>query len=74
MSKIRELLEDIKKVRNKLVAQSNPHFQDLTNIIYKWETKLATKEVIDEREEITIDNAKTRLEQMSVLKHDPITD
>jgi hypothetical protein len=71
---IKEIIEDIKKVRNELVAQSNPHFQDLTNIIYKWETKLATKEVIDEREEITIDNAKTRLEQMSVLKHDPITD
>ena len=43
MSKIRELLEDIKKVRNKLVPQSNPHFQDLTNIIYKWETRLATQ-------------------------------
>ena len=42
MSKIRELLDDIKKIRNDLVAQSNPHFQDLTNIIYKWETKLAT--------------------------------
>ena len=40
MSKIRELLDDIKKVRNDLVAQSNPHFQSLTNIIYKWETKL----------------------------------
>ena len=40
MSKIRELIEDIKKVRNDLVAQSNPHFQSLTNIIYKWETKL----------------------------------
>ena len=71
---IKEIIEDIKKVRNELVAQSNPHFQDLTNIIYNWETKLATKEVIDEREEITIDNEKTRLEQMSVLKHDPITD
>ena len=72
---IKEIIEDIKKVRNELVAQSNPQFQDLTNIIYKWETKLATKEIIeDEREEITIDNAKTRLEQMSVLKHDPITD
>ena len=23
-----------------MVAQSNPHFQSLTNIIYKWETKL----------------------------------
>ena len=43
MSKIKELLDDIKKVRNDLVAQSNPHFQDLTNIIYKWETKLATE-------------------------------
>jgi len=44
MNKIRELLDDIKKVRNDLVAQSNPHFQDLTNIIYKWENKLATKQ------------------------------
>ena len=44
MNKIRELLDDIKKVRNDLVAQSNPHFQDLTNIIYKWETKLETKQ------------------------------
>ena len=47
MSKIRELLDDIKKVRNDLVAQSNPHFQDLTNIIYKWETKLAAEELLD---------------------------
>ena len=45
MSKIKELLDDIKKVRNNLVAQSNPHFQDLTNIIYKWETKIATDEL-----------------------------
>jgi len=37
---IEELLDDIRKVRNDLVAQSNPHFQTLTNIIYKWETKL----------------------------------
>jgi hypothetical protein len=43
MSKIKELLDDIRKVRNDLVAQSNPHFQDLTNIIYKWETRLATQ-------------------------------
>ena len=43
MIKIRELLDDIRIVRNDLVAQSNPHFQDLTNIIYKWETKLATQ-------------------------------
>jgi hypothetical protein len=38
--KIEDLLEDIRKVRNDLVAQANPHFQSLTNIIYKWETKL----------------------------------
>ena len=37
---VKQILEDIRKVRNDLVAQSNPHFQDLTNIIYKWETKL----------------------------------
>ena len=37
---VTEILEDIRKVRNDLVAQSNPHFQDLTNIIYKWETKI----------------------------------
>ena len=36
-------MSDIEKIRNSLVAQSNPHFQDLTNIIYKWETKLAEK-------------------------------
>ena len=37
------ILNDIRKVRNDLVAQANPHFQSLTNIIYKWETKMATK-------------------------------
>ena len=40
MLDINELLNDIRKVRNDLVAQSNPHFQDLTKIIYKWETKI----------------------------------
>jgi|TARA_Y100000296_G_scaffold70337_1_gene84973 hypothetical protein len=40
---VEEILEDIRKVRNDLVAQSNPHFQDLTNIIYKWETKLVQR-------------------------------
>jgi len=48
---IKELLDDIRKVRNDLVAQANPHFQSLTNIIYKWETKLATKEIEDKDEE-----------------------
>jgi len=40
MSDIKELLDDIRKVRDGLVAQASPHFQSLTNIIYKWETKL----------------------------------
>lgn len=55
---INELLEDIRKVRNALVAQSNPHFQDLTNIIYKWETKIVEdtpafkqQKAIEEKEE-----------------------
>ena len=38
--KIEDLLDDIRKVRNNLVAQANPHYQSLTNIIYKWETKI----------------------------------
>ena len=55
---IEDVLEDIRKVRNALVAQSNPHFQDLTNIIYKWETKLVEdtpefkrQKAIEEKEE-----------------------
>ena len=55
---INELLEDIRKVRNALVAQSNPHFQSLTNIIYKWETKIVEdtpafkqQKAIEEKEE-----------------------
>ncbi len=51
MSDIKELLDDIRKVRDGLVAQASPHFQSLTNIIYKWETKLATKEIEDEDEQ-----------------------
>ena len=39
---LKDILKDIRKVRDDLVAQSNPHYQDLTNIIYKWETKIAT--------------------------------
>ena len=56
--KIEDLLDDIRKVRNDLVAQSNPHFQDLTNIIYKWETKIVEdtpafkqQKAIEEKEE-----------------------
>ena len=43
MPDINELLDDIRKIRNDLVAQSNPHFQTLTNLIYKWEMKLVEK-------------------------------
>ena len=46
---IRELLEEIKKVRDDLVHTNNPHFQSLQNIIYKWETKIATKEIEEEK-------------------------
>ena len=58
MLDINELLDDIRKVRNGLVAQSNPHFQSLTNIIYKWETKMVEdtpaykqQKAIEEKEE-----------------------
>ena len=43
---IKELLDDVRKIRNDLVAQANPHFQTLTNLIYKWEMKILEK--IDE--------------------------
>ena len=65
--KIEDLLEDIRKVRNNLVAQSNPHFQDLTNIIYKWETKLVEEtpeyklKMFEEREQ----KEKEALEEVS---------
>ena len=55
---VKEILKDIRKVRDDLVAQSNPHFQDLTNIIYKWETKIVEdtpafkqQKAIEEKEE-----------------------
>ena len=38
--KIEDLLDDVRKIRNDLVAQANPHFQTLTNLIYVWENKL----------------------------------
>jgi len=40
MIDINELLDDIRKIRNDLVAQANPHFQTLTKLIYIWENKL----------------------------------
>ncbi len=55
---VKQILDDIRKVRNDLVAQSNPHFQSLTNIIYKWETKMVEdtpaykqQKAIEEKEE-----------------------
>ena len=65
--RIEDVLEDIRKVRNDLVAQSNPHFQDLTNIIYKWETKLVQEtpeyklKMFEEREQ----EEKEALEEVS---------
>ena len=67
--KIEDLLDDIRKVRNDLVAQSNPHFQDLTNIIYKWETKIVQdtpaykqQKAMEEKEE-QIERFKQREQQ-----------
>jgi len=45
----KELLDDVRKIRNDLVAQSNPHFQTLTNLIYKWEMKLLEDDKIKRR-------------------------
>ena len=35
-SKIEELLQEIKEMRNDMVARNYP-YQQLTNLIYKWE-------------------------------------
>ena len=40
MSKVEELLEDIKKHRDDMVARNYP-FQQITNLIYKWEEILS---------------------------------
>ena len=45
----KELLDDVRKIRNDFVAQSNPHFQTLTNLIYKWEMKLLEDDKIKRR-------------------------
>ena len=68
---IRELLEEIKKVRDDLVHTNNPHFQSLQNIIYKWETKIATKEI--EEEKIRQANIQSDNVEMEKWKEDDTT-
>lgn len=41
MTRAEELLEEIKKHRNDMVAKNYP-YQQLTNLIYKWEEILKT--------------------------------
>ena len=75
-SDVEELLNDIRKVRNDLVAQSNPHFQSLTNIIYKWETKLVEdtpaykqhKEVEEKEEQLERFKKREQEEQENLEK------
>ena len=74
--KIEDLLDDIRKVRNDLVAQANPHFQSLTNIIYKWETKLVEdtpaykqhKEVEEKEEQLERFKKREQEEQENLEK------
>ena len=54
-NKIKELLEEIKAYRNDMVARNYP-FQQISNIITKWETKeikTVSEELQDELEPIT---------------------
>ena len=43
MSDIKNLLKEIKAYRNDMVARNYP-FQEISNIITRWELKLADKE------------------------------
>tara|TARA_B100000809_G_C14643402_1_gene353155 strand:- start:14 stop:202 length:189 start_codon:yes stop_codon:yes gene_type:complete len=54
-NEIKELLEEIKAYRNDMVARNYP-FQQISNIITKWETKeikTVSEELQDELEPIT---------------------
>tara|TARA_Y100001972_G_C7487386_1_gene247385 strand:- start:184 stop:510 length:327 start_codon:yes stop_codon:yes gene_type:complete len=43
-SDAKELLKEIKEFRNDMVAKNYP-YQQITNIIHKWEEKLSTPEI-----------------------------
>ena len=60
--KIEDLLDDIRKIRNGLVAQANPHFQSLTNLIYIWENKLL-EDTPEYRQRKTREANKKQLEE-----------
>ena len=62
MLDINELLDDIRKIRNGLVAQANPHFQSLTNLIYIWENKLL-EDTPEYRQRKTREANKKQLEE-----------
>ena len=59
---IEDLLDDIRKIRNGLVAQANPHFQSLTNLIYIWENKLL-EDTPEYRQRKTREANKKQLEE-----------
>ena len=59
-NEIKELLEEIKAYRNDMVARNYP-FQQISNIITKWETKeikTVSEKLQDELEPITSPNYK----------------
>ena len=45
---VNDLLEDLKKLRNDMVAKNYP-YQQLTNLIYKWEDKLSGQKTESEK-------------------------
>ena len=49
MSEVTNLLDDIKKYRNDMVARNYPH-QQISNIITKWEQHLAAMQEIQDKE------------------------
>ena len=49
MSEVTNLLNDIKKYRNDMVARNYP-YQQISDIITKWEEHLATKQEIQNKD------------------------
>ena len=61
-----QLLEEIKAYRNDMVARNYP-FQEISNIITKWETKDFLEEAIKEEKELN-DSYKESVRQTTERK------
>ena len=75
MSDIKNLLKDIKAYRNDMVARNYP-FQEISNIITRWELKIAASEKPDpffSREKTVSEESQDELEPINTI-NSPMSD